>query len=119
VINKKIYGSSLSQGFSSNLLDLAIERSSLEESLFNSEIFLFVNACRRALLLLTRLNLIKQFNIDASISEKTLLDSIQYKGASANRILDFIYSEWGYNFNELIRKGKFSIFGDIVEGLWG
>ncbi|MHA1410203.1 MAG: hypothetical protein ACTSQY_07870, partial [Candidatus Odinarchaeia archaeon] len=86
---------------------------------FNSEIMGFVNACKRALLLLTRLNLINDFKINASISEKTLLDTIQYKKANAERILDFIESEWGYRFHSFIKKGKFSVFGDIVDGLWG
>jgi hypothetical protein len=119
VLKKKIFGSTLSTLLTTNLLNFGGEKNSLEESIFNSEILSFVNASKRALLLLTRLNLIKEFKIDASISEKTLLDSIQYDRAGAHRILDFIKAEWGQNFSHFVKKGKFSVFGDIIDGLWG
>lgn len=119
VLKKKVYGSNISHSFSSTLLNFDVEKINLQESLFNSQIFMFVNACKRALYLLTRLNLITQFNIEGTISEKTLLDTIQFQKASGSRILDFIYSEWGLRFHDHIRRGKLSALGDIIDGLWG
>ncbi|MEM2109104.1 MAG: hypothetical protein QW327_01255, partial [Candidatus Odinarchaeota archaeon] len=119
VLKSKICGSTVSPIFSSTLLNFEAEEEGLKESLFNSQIFLFVNACKRALYLLTRLDLINEFNIEGVISEKTLLDSIKYNCASASRILDFIYAEWGLSFHKYVKSGKLSVLGDIIEGLWG
>ncbi len=119
VLKNKIYGSNISSIFSSTLLNFESEEEGLKESLFNSQVFFFVNACRRALYLLTRIDLINEFNIDWFISEKTLLNSIKYNGASASRILDFIYAEWGLDFHKYVRRGALSALGDIIEGLWG
>ncbi len=119
VLKNKIHGSGVSSIFSSTLLNFESEEEALKESLFNSQIFLFVNACKRALYLLTRVDLINEFNIDWCISEKTLLNSIKYTAATASRILDFINAEWGLDFHKYIRKGAFSALGDIIEGLWG
>ncbi|WEU40934.1 MAG: hypothetical protein OdinLCB4_003225 [Candidatus Odinarchaeum yellowstonii] len=119
VLKNKVYSSGVSNIFSSTLLNFEAEAEGLKESLFNSQIFLFVNACRRALYLLTRIDLVNEFNIEWFISEKTLLNSIKYNEASASRILDFIKAEWGLDFHKYVRKGAFSALGDIIEGLWG
>ncbi|MHA1238242.1 MAG: hypothetical protein ACTSSJ_03215 [Candidatus Odinarchaeia archaeon] len=119
VVNKKVGKSPLSEVFIKSILDFASEREYIAFNMFKSEIGRFIDGARRAFSLLSRIKLLEEIGLNISISEKTLLDAIQYKNAPARRLLDFINAEWGVNLNACISKGVISSLGDLVEGLWG
>lgn len=119
VVNKKLNKTPLSNLFLKNILDFSQEKEKIAINIFRSEITRFVNAARRAFMLLSRIKLLKDIGINVTISEKTLQDAIQFKSAPVERITDFIKAEWGLDLISCINKGIISNLGDLVEGLWG
>jgi hypothetical protein len=47
-----------------------------------------------------------------------LQKAVDYKGASVNRLMDFIKAEWGEDFQASVQDGTGQTFGDRLEGFW-
>ena len=65
------------------------------------------------------MEMLKEFGMDSSLADKTLSSTISYENAKADRILDFIHSEWNVKFEAIIKSGRTSNFGDLIESMWG
>ena len=101
-----------------SLIDFHMEEERIRRSLFREQIYAFVHAAWRTLIILSRLRLLREIGVETSISDKTLSQAIDYTGAPIRRLLDFIEAEWGENFHETIRKGRVRSFCDRIEGFW-
>ncbi len=102
-----------------SLLDFSIEKEEIQKNIFKKEIQNFFSASKRAFFILNRLNLLSTLGLDATISGKTLSNTIDYQLAPIERILSFIYYEWGEGFDPLLKNGKSAKIGDHLESLWG
>ncbi len=102
-----------------SLLDFSIEKEEIQKNIFKMEIQNFFSASKRAFFILNRLNLLSSLGLDSSISAKILLSTIDYQDASLERLLSFIYHEWGEDFSLLLKNGKVANIGDHLESLWG
>jgi len=101
------------------LLDFDHEEIELKKNLIQKEALDFYQAAKRALYIMNRMEMLKQFGMDSSLADKTLSSTISYEAAKADRILDFIQSEWGIKFEAVIKSGRTSNFGDLIESMWG
>lgn len=102
-----------------SLLDFSIEKEEIQKNIFKREIQNFFSASKRAFFILNRLNLLSTLGLDATISGKILFNTIDYQRAPIERILSFIYYEWGEGFDPLLKNGKHVKIGDHLESLWG
>ncbi|MFX1480159.1 MAG: hypothetical protein ACFFCI_18730 [Promethearchaeota archaeon] len=119
VLSDKISSDQLDKDLTNTLLDFEIEKSELKKNIFKKEIQNFYSGSKRAFFILSRLNLVKNVEINTKIGSKTLLETIDYEEAPIARIISFIYKEWGENFSSLIENGKKSFIGDKIVSLWG
>jgi hypothetical protein len=119
VLDKKIQGNTgINSSIITSLVDLSQEASIIKENVFKKEVLEFYQASRRGLALLTRLNFLNQF-YQVKIGKKTFFDAISYEDVSTSRFLDFVQSEWGESFSNLIDDSRLSVLGDHLDSLWG
>jgi len=118
VLLKKLGKKQLNENLLKILLDFNAEEESIREEVLKEEILKFVHACRRALYLLSRIRLLKQFRISGKISGKTLLETIGYFQTPPEDIILFIKAEWNENFEDVLQKGRFSHIEDWLSSLW-
>lgn len=119
VLTQKKLKDNLDQQTLTSLLDFSVEKEEIQKNIFKKEIQNFFSASKRAFFILNRLNLMSTLGLDSSISGKILLNTIDYQDASLERLLSFIYNEWGEDFNLLLKNGKVANIGDHLESLWG
>jgi hypothetical protein len=119
VLSDKMSSDQLDKDLTNTLLDFEIEKSELKKNIFKKEIQNFYSGSKRAFFILSRLNFVKNIEINTKIGSKTLLETIDYEEAPITRIISFIYKEWGENFSALIENGKKSYIGDKIVSLWG
>ena len=117
VLKRAAHGK-ISNQLEQNLIDFHMEENRIRRSLFREQIYAFVHAAWRALIILLRLRLLQDIGVKTSISDKTLSQAIDYTGAPVGRLLDFIEAEWGEDFYEAIQKGRVRSFCDRIEGFW-
>lgn len=108
----------VSERLEKSLTDLQNEEERVRQSLFREQIQAFVHAAWRTLVILLRLRLLEEVGVKSVISDKTLRQAIDYKGASINRLMEFIIAEWGEDFAGAIEGGRKRNFGDRLEGSW-
>lgn len=108
----------ISQRLEKSLIDLHHEEERVRQSLFRDNISAFVEAAWRALVILMRLRLLDEVGVTSIISNKMLSQSIDYKSASINRLIQFIHAEWGEDFRNAVQGGRGRSFGDRLEGFW-
>lgn len=119
VFYEKIEKDRIDKELIQSLLDFEIEKKEIKKNIFRKEIQNFYSGSKRAFFILSKLNLLKGLNIDSTIGSKTMLETIDYKNISIDRILSFIKSEWGEDFSELIENNKLSFIGDKIQSFWG
>jgi len=119
VLNDKIKLNNLDKDLINTLLDFEIEKAELKRNIFKREIQNFYSGSKRAFFILSRLNLLNNIEIHAKIGSKTLLETIDYEDAPIDRIISFIFKEWGEDFSDLIEDGKKTFMGDKIVSLWG
>lgn len=119
ILSQKTNTTNIDDGTMISLLDFSIEKEEIQENIFKKEIQNFFSASKRAFFILNRLNLLSTLGLDATISGKILLNTIDYQIAPIERILSFIYYEWGEGFDPLLKNGKRVKIGDHLESLWG
>ncbi|MFX1575371.1 MAG: hypothetical protein ACFFB0_21765 [Promethearchaeota archaeon] len=119
VLNDKTKLNNLDKDLIETLLDFGIEKIELKKNIFKREIQNFYSGSKRAFFILSRLNLLKNIEMQAKIGSKTLLETIDYEEAPIERIISFIFKEWGENFSDLIEDGKKTFIGDKIVSLWG
>ncbi len=119
VLNDKTKLNNLDKDLIKTLVDFEVEKTELKKNIFKREIQNFYSGSKRAFFILTRLNLLYNIKIHAKIGSKTLLETIDYEDAPLERILSFIFKEWGENFSDLIEDGKKTFIGDKIVSLWG
>lgn len=119
ILSQKTNTTNIDDGTMVSLLDFSIEKEEIQKNIFKKEIQNFFSASKRAFFILNRLNLLSTLGLDATISGKILLNTIDYQIAPIERILSFIYYEWGEGFDPLLKNGKRVKIGDHLESLWG
>ena len=119
VLNDKTKLNNLDKDLIKTLLDFEVEKTELKKNIFKREIQNFYSGSKRAFFILSRLNLLNNLEINATIGSKTLLETIDYEDAPIERIFSFINKEWGEDFSNLIEEGKKSFIGDKIVSLWG
>jgi hypothetical protein len=119
VLNDKVRLKYIDKALANTLLDFEVEINELKMNIIKKEIQNFYSGSKRMFFILTRLKLLHGIGINSSIGSRTLLETIDYLEVSINRILSFIESEWGENFNDLIEQDKNVYIGDKIQSLWG
>jgi len=130
VLSDKIKSKKLDNDLIITLLDFEVEKNELKKNIFNKEIQNFYSGSKRAFFILSRLNLLNNLEMNATIGNNTLLKTIDYYqapvdgviSAPLNRIISFIHKEWGIDFSHLIENGKNAKkvdVGDKIQSMWG
>lgn len=119
VLSEKIQVNHLDKDLIKTLLDFEVEKIELKKNIVKTEIQNFYSGSKRAFFILSRLSLLNSVEINTNIGSKTLLETIDYEEAPINRIISFIWKEWGENFSNLIENGKKAFMGDKIVSLWG
>jgi len=119
VVSEKVKLSGVDKTIIKTLLDFSIEKDEVKRNIFKKEILNFYSGSKRAFFILSRLNLLNNFESNTSMGSKTLLETIDYEDASSKRIISFIKQEWSEDFSELIENGKKVFIGDKIQSLWG
>ena len=119
VLLEKVKSEDIDKDLVSTLLDFDAEKEELKRNIFKKEIQNFYSGSKRAFFILSRLNLLKNVEINATIGSKTLMETIDYDYAQIERIVSFIYKEWGEDFMSLIENGKKVNALDSMQSLWG
>jgi hypothetical protein len=130
VLSDKIKSRKLDNDLILTLLDFEVEKNELKKNIFNKEIQNFYSGSKRAFFILSRLNLLNNLEMSATIGNNTLLKTIDYYqtpldgiiSAPLNRIISFIHKEWGVDFSHLIENGsnaKKVDVGDKIQSMWG
>ena len=119
VLQEKMNSEILNDDLTNTLLDFTNEKQILIKNILQKEVQDFYYGAKRAFFILTKLNLLKTFDIDAKIGTKTLFETISYYDASIERLLNFIFNEWGENFLDLVDDGKKTNVLDSIQSLWG
>lgn len=118
ILKKRFKGKDISDRMYKAAMDFEEEKRKIRANMFEEEISVFVHACRRALSILERINLIRMSGIGASIAGRTLLETIAYSRASEARILSFISSEWGEEMGSCLGIKGDENQGDWIDSLW-
>ena len=119
VLSEKIKMESINDDLINLLLDFENEKEILKRNILKKEIQNFYSGSKRAFFIFSRLNLLNNINMNTKIGSKTLLETIDYGGASIERIISFIKKEWGEDFSILIENGKKVNALDSIQSLWG
>ncbi|MFX0104967.1 MAG: hypothetical protein ACFE75_05715 [Candidatus Hodarchaeota archaeon] len=119
VLSDKITTNQLDKDLVKTLLDFEEEKNELKKNIFKREIQNFYSGSKRALFILSRLNLMNSIGIQTRIGSKTLLETIDYEDAPIERIISFINKEWGENYITLVEDGKKAFMGEKIVSLWG
>lgn len=119
VLSERIKNENLDKELIISLLDFEVEKQELKKNILKSEIQNFFSGSKRAFFILSRMLLMNSFEMNTRIGSKTLLETIDYDEASIERIISFIYKEWGENFSELFENGKKANALDRMQSLWG
>jgi len=119
VLLEKVKSEDIDKDLVSTLLDFDVEKEELKRNIFKKEIQNFYSGSKRAFFILSRLNLLNNVEINATIGSKTLMETIDYDYAQIERIMSFIYKEWGEDFTSLIENGKKVNALDSMQSLWG
>ena len=119
VLSEKIKMESINDDLVNLLLDFEGEKEILKKNILKKEIQNFYSGSKRAFFIFSRLNLLNNMNMNTKIGSKTLLETIDYGGASIERIISFIKKEWGEDFSLLIENGKKVNALDSIQSLWG
>lgn len=108
----------VSERLEKSLVDLHHEEERVRHSLFREQIQAFVEAAWRVMIILMRLRLLEGVGVTSIISDKMLRQAIDYKGASIERLMEFIRAEWGEDLRTAVQGGRGRNFGDRLEGFW-
>jgi len=119
VLLEKVKSEDIDKDLVSTLLDFDAEKEELKRNIFKKEIQNFYSGSKRAFFILSRLNLLNNVEINTTIGSKTLMETIDYDYAQIERIVSFIYKEWGEDFTSLIENGKKVNALDSMQSLWG
>ncbi|TFG11150.1 MAG: hypothetical protein EU535_07610 [Promethearchaeota archaeon] len=119
VLSERIKSENIDKDLIANLLDFEVEKQELKKNILKSEIQNFFSGSKRAFFILSRMHLMNGFEMNARIGSKTLLETIDYYDASIERIITFIYKEWGEDFSEIFENGKKANALDRMQSLWG
>jgi len=119
VLAKKVKLNAITKDQLKSLIDFEMEELELKRNIFKKELLAFYQACKRASFILNRMVMLQQMDMPATIAEKTLLATISYEQAPVQRILEFILNEWNQSYPDILKSGRTSNFGDLIEGMWG
>lgn len=120
VLEKKISKNKNSSPFLKELLDFDEEKATIINDFYNEAIMEFMHAAKRVLAIFLRIKALKDLGIyNLTISEANIKEAINYRFVSLQRILDFIYHEWGEDFRNILTNNKSDVLGDWIDSLWG
>ncbi|TRO54320.1 hypothetical protein E2P64_09290 [Candidatus Bathyarchaeota archaeon] len=117
-ILKRAAQGKVSERLEKSLVDLNQEEERIRQSLYREHIQAFVEAAWRVMIILLRLRLLQGVGVKSVISDKMLQQAVDYKGATINRLMEFIIAEWGEDFQTSVQDGTGQAFGDRLEGFW-
>lgn len=108
----------VSERLEKSLIDLKQEEERVRLSLYREHIQAFVEAAWRVMIILMRLRLLQGVGVKSVISDKMLQQAVDYKGATIDRLMEFIKAEWDEDFQSSVQEGAEQTFGDRLEGFW-
>ena len=119
VLNEKTKFDNIDKDLMNTLLDFETEKKELKKNIIKTEMQKFFSASKRAFFILSRLNLLRNIEINTRIGNKTLLETIDYEEAPLERIISFINKEWNEDFYMVIENGKKINALDSMQSMWG
>jgi len=119
VLSEKTKTNEIDKDLMITLLDFESEKKELKKNIIKTELQKFFSASKRAFYILSRLNLLRNIEINTKIGNKTLLETIDYEEAPLERIISFIDKEWNADFSMVIENGKKINALDSMQSMWG
>jgi len=119
VLNEKTKFDDIDKDLMNTLLDFETEKKELKKNIIKTEMQKFFSASKRAFFILSRLNLLRNIEINTKIGNKTLLETIDYEEAPLERIISFINNEWNEDFYMVVENGKKVNALDSMQSMWG
>lgn len=119
VLSDRIKLNNIDDDLIQTLLDFSAEKNELKKNIFKKEIQIFYSGSKRAFFILSRLNLLNNFEIKTKIGSKTLLETIDFEDVPIGRIISFIKYEWGEDYSNLIENNNKIFIVDKIDSLWG
>lgn len=119
VLSDRIKVNNIDDDLIKTLLDFNAEKNELKRNIFKKEIQIFYSGSKRAFFILSRLNLLNNFEIKTKIGSKTLLETIDFEDVPIERIISFIKHEWGEDYSDLIENNNKIFIVDKIDSLWG
>ncbi|TFF87686.1 MAG: hypothetical protein EU549_04270 [Promethearchaeota archaeon] len=120
VLQKKIKRSKKSSaGIIDAIMTFDTEEEKIRQNIYNQIIDEFVQAANRALAILSRIELLQELGFSIKISVKTLFKTIDYADVSHERLIEFLFYEYGIDFSECLGSGFKIDIGDSIESRWG
>jgi hypothetical protein len=119
VLSEKTKTNEIDKDLMITLLDFESEKKELKKNIIKTELQKFFSASKRAFYILSRLNLLRNIEVNTKIGNKTLLETIDYEEAPLERIISFIDKEWNADFSMVIENGKKINALDSMQSMWG
>ena len=120
VLKKKMKSNKISSSkMIEAIMNFDTEETKIRQNIYNQIVEEFVQACIRALAILSRIELLQELGFSIQISEKTLFKTIDYYEIDHERLLEFLKNEYGIDFSKCIGTGLKIEIGDIIESRWG
>jgi hypothetical protein len=119
VLNEKTKFDDIDKDLMNTLLDFETEKKELKKNIIKTEMQKFFSASKRAFFILSRLNLLRNIEINTKVGNKTLLETIDYEEAPLERIISFIDKEWNEDFFMVVENGKKINALDSMQSMWG
>ncbi|MBD3341733.1 MAG: hypothetical protein GF353_21690 [Candidatus Lokiarchaeota archaeon] len=119
VLSDKMNQNEMDKNLADFVLNFEVEKNELKKNIFNREIQNFYSGSRRAFFILSKISFLNNFSPDNKISNKTVLETIDYEDVSIERIILFIQREWNEDFKNLVDFNKKLILKNAIKSFWG
>ncbi len=119
LLRKSLRGQSLAGNFIDSFLDLEEEAEMVTRDMFVEEISAFVHAARRAVTILTRVRLVREFGINVRLTERNLFEAAGWNIGGLSSFVRFIGAEWHEDFSDCVTDDTLLGLGSWVDSMWG
>ncbi len=119
LLKKSLRGVPQSNSLLSVVLQLDDESEKITRDVFDEEIGIYVHAARRAVTLLSRIRLAREFDVPAELTERNLCEAIGWDGGALTDLLQFMRAEWHEDFSDCVKGSTLSDLGAWVDSMWG
>ncbi|TFF87059.1 hypothetical protein EU519_00430 [Candidatus Thorarchaeota archaeon] len=103
----------------STILTLDDESDKITQDVFDEEINSYVHAARRAVTILSRIRLAREFGAPTTLTERNLFEAVGWDSGNLGDLIQLIIAEWHEDFSDCVKTGTLSGLGAWVDSMWG